>query len=995
MLTRLLSLGNIMVVSSAVRRGPYWHLLETCFHVSVYSRHIEAILVAVSERLGLASFSTLFESYASQIAYSIRQAGLDFLMLPPHLLGFKDHKDCAQAVFRAFTPTNVLADGSHESVAHGHKLFLNHCRAIQKSPEEGIRECFGDLVGLQITSWIEENAGSGFSVEELDDHLKEKTMLTDRPADFDELLLQNIDGIFAAILRTLGDQDFSPDGAIVQALRHFDNTGKAVQTFQRLTRYSNMGDFEIHEPNLPHYNIGSVLRAVSWFHSRIANADGKATSYHVLHELFADVRHSPLVNEQVRLLNAIAVWVAYRCHDFEEPVLLHTLIHGAASLLEQLDLVRVAQSLLEWAFFCYGTIGKKDPHFTDILIRICCLAHDYALDAKRAAVAKMGCDLLNWIDGQALQLCMNTTLRRQVIKALLAWPHEPTAELKQICDGITSERLSVLLADNRISSNKFRLVKRLREIAAANRYDEKDFIRADFWHLKECIPTMNQLQHDDIVAFASLLLLNKGHIHSFGDEMSSSQSPLPKNYLGARRAVSASKDRLSPQQTIILALLSVLHGNESAHLQVAYRTLRLLMSVLNSGIPQLQPWPSEYREELEYLHAYPRTALIGRLRDMNELSTTESSRGAANAFPEWITDITTLLCDVLAGDDPFYAQMIPILKSDIAFAEQMLPVLVHSVLQADTKQDNKAISYRRLLSNYFTSLLASDTVKTSCLRSIVDIILHLRHFLCPYVKGALSHDNWLNVDFTLLARNAATCGAYTTSLLFLELAAEYPGSSDVDDGISEKILFDIYSHIDEPDGFYGIKTRDLSQSLIKRFHHEKKWDKAFRFHGAALEVGEVDAKETEGLLQSYHSFGFNRLAIDTLQKGSALNDGFAFGSSGMSYRLGWRTETWDLPDPTTQYNSGVSLYHTLRAVHRERDPQAINHIVRHSLSVEMERLRTLGTENLAEIREVTQNLMCLNQVTQWMDGTLQSQLRSKHIEINKWTDFIDIDPTFE
>src|SRR3984957_16226954 len=232
MITRLLSLGNIMVASSEVRRGPYWHALEISLYASAYSRHIEAVLVGVSERLGLTSFSMLFEAYASQIAFSIRRAGRDFLQFPPHLLGFRDRKECAEVMLRAFTPTNLIAGGTPQDIDHGRTLFENHCENIEKSTEDGIRECFGDIVGLQIATWMDVEAeaevDSEVLTEELDKRLKHVTMFTNRPGDFDDILRQNIDGVVAAILRTFGDQDISPDGAIFFALRPFDNTGSSA-----------------------------------------------------------------------------------------------------------------------------------------------------------------------------------------------------------------------------------------------------------------------------------------------------------------------------------------------------------------------------------------------------------------------------------------------------------------------------------------------------------------------------------------------------------------------------------------------------------------------------------------------------------------------------------------------------------------------------------------------------------------------------------------------
>jgi ataxia telangiectasia mutated family protein len=993
MLTRILSLGNIMVASSAVRRGPYWHLLEICFHSPKYTRHVEAILIGVSERLGLTSFSALFEAYASQIAYSIRQARLDFLRLPPHLLGYQERKDCAEAAFRAFTPTNVLAGGSNaEAVVHGQKLFANHCRVIQKSMADGFRDCFGEIIGYQIVSWIDE----GLPTEQLDKSMEDKVKSVDGLGDFDDLLRQHADGIVTAILRTLEDQDFSQEGTIVQALRAAESSGKAAQTFQSMTRYRKLDDFETHSPNLPFYCIATVLKALAWFGARVPETEDKATSYHVLHELFADLQHSPFVNEQIRVLNAITLWVAVHRDDFEELTLLHTLIHGATSLLTQSDLVRAAQSILEWAFNCYRKLGQKDQCFPDILIRICCMADDYAADAEDMTVATMGNDLVRWIDNQALALCKNMTLRNQVVKALPAWSHQPSPELTQIYEDITAESLSAVLGNNRISSNKFRLVRRLRDLAMDQQYDEEMFSKTDFWRLKECIPPAEQLQADDIDAFASLLVINKGHIHSFWGEQSTSQSVRTRHRGGQKKTSSSSERGDTPQHAIVLSLLAMLDGNATTHTHVAYRTLRSLMSVLASDIPQWQTWPSESREELRYLQTYPRTPGTRPLRNISEL-TSESFQDTSKGFPEWIAMITTLLSDILAGQDSFYAQLTSILQSDVTFAEQMLPVLVHTVLQTDMpkeKTKTKTVSYRLLLSNYFTSLLTSETVSDNCIRSIVDIVLHLRYFRGPNGTDALSRDKWLDVDFTLLARNAITYGAYTTALLFLELAAEYRGSSDTDDAAAEQILFDIYSHIDEPDGFYGIKTKDLSQFLIKRFHHEKQWEKAFRFHGAALEAGNAGYTEAEGLIQSFHSFGFNHLAIDTLQSCN-IQTGPTFGQSGMSYRSGWRAGTWDLPDQTDQPVPGANLYLALRAIHRERDPDVIDNVIGRALHEEMGRLRVLGAENLAEIREVTRNLMCISQVTKWRHSTIQTRLQRKHIDPKEWIEFINIDPGFK
>ncbi|KAG1762972.1 hypothetical protein EDD22DRAFT_952697 [Suillus occidentalis] len=237
-----------------------------------------------------------------------------------------------------------------------------------------------------------------------------------------------------------------------------------------------------------------------------------------------------------------------------------------------------------------------------------------------------------------------------------------------------------------------------------------------------------------------------------------------------------------------------------------------------------------------------------------------------------------------------------------------------------------------------------DNLEEGLFKSKLLIQQAMVHGILSLSTDSLTHDKWLDIDYILLARSAVTCGAYTTALLFLELAAEYQSLDMGNTAGIEHLLFEIYSHIDEPDGFYGIKNADLWHCLIKRLHHEKQWEKAFRFHGAALKAGSLEAVDTDGLLSPFHAFGFDRLVI------------------GYSSDLGWRTETWGLPDNTGD-SSGVTLFQALRAINREWDPRAVDVIIRSSLNEEITRLRQLGTGNISGIREVARNIKCLEFVS--------------------------------
>lgn len=988
MLTRLLCLGNMMIVSSAVRRGAYWHVLEVSLKTSLYLRHTEAILGGVSRRLGLPTFAVLFEAYASQFAYTIKINEEDFLRFQPSLLGYAHRKDCAEASFLAFTPTNLVGkENSHV----GLKFFEGHCKVLQKPVSEGIRDCFAHIVGYQILqALLDSKSAKPMTALELEALLLEKTMTEDDPAAFRNSCRDNVDGVVSWIVRTLGDQDFWPEGPIGSALEAIDQSGESAAVFRALVLHRRKEDFETHCPNVPSFPASTVLQALAWFDSLVPDADVKATAYHVTHDLFAAIQKTPLVNEQFRLSNALCLWIAFRQKSFQDPTLLHALIRGATSLLAQSDLARAAQSMLEWVFDCYHrAMPVHDPCFPDVLIRICCIANDYARKPPNSPLHALGKDLRTWIDGQVLVLSTikSKTMKASLTRALSAWPHTPSSRLTELFRS-TSADLSAVLSDPSIVSNKFRLVRQLRNHARDEVRDKVQFAETDFWRLRECIPSSNELQDEDIDAFAGLLILHEGQISSFDREQPSVRSKQHPN---------ASAGAL-PQNWIIQVLLTMLEASDSSQVHVAYETLRFVMSV--SAPDVYRHLPPEYRDELRYLQAYKRTPKTRPARNLDELLSLDVYLNTVGNFPRWVGLIATLFSDILSTAEPFYAQLSLILQSDATFTEQTVPFLVHSILESEriAMQSRKTslsdLPGRKMLSDYFTAVLKSGQASIPCVRSIVDIVLHLRHSMPQSEKvDALAYDKWLAIDYTLLARNAIRCGAYTTSLLFLELAVEYSNGAPNDEWAAEQILYEIYSHIDEPDGFYGIKTQDLHQFLIKRFHHEKQWEKAFRFHSAALEGGSTETAEADGLLQSFHAFGFNHLAIDTLQS-SSFAAGTTFNSPGMNYRLGWRTETWDLPERKGEKHPGAPLYNALRAVYRERNRHVIQSIVRLSVSEEMGRLRALGSENLAEIRDAAQNLMCLNQVAEWFQPKIQDRLNAREVDLSKWTEFINLGTGF-
>ncbi|KAJ3512128.1 hypothetical protein NLJ89_g3702 [Agrocybe chaxingu] len=971
MLSRMLAVGSIMVVSSEVRRGVYWNLLEACNTKFLYSGHTGVILEAIAETLGMPNLSSLFEEYAAQLAYAFATNSTSpLLALPPRLLGYQNRKQAALATLRLLTPTNIMEE-------NGAPHFEMHRNILHISVPDALRECFDEIVARCITTSI-------CFGDDIGSMLNEKLSLL---PDFSNLLEERIDGIVASLLRCHGDQDISDGGPIMSALRSIDTTGEIVLAFRSLTVYRAADNFVPHAPNLPNISTSVVLHGLIWLQNRYPHGFTKATTYNVLHQLLHALQKTLLVNEQFRLLNAVSLWIAYRHEDFLDPAMLYTLTHGSTLLLSQSDLARSAQSFLTWSLRYYRKGSVKDTRLSNILLRIGCIAHGYSSNTTSASVSQLGKQLRQWIDGRLLDL--TTSLRDTVSQALAAWPYTPESNLSSLYDQVTGFDIRKALEDHRTTSNKFRLVRSLKEYTVVSQ--EAGYHNTDFWQLKACIPPPDAVQDEDVHAFVKFLSSSCGQIGTFpvDSPVAASSCSRQRFMTRPRRDPPANVDPIfAGKNAIVHTLFTILEGQEPTQVSSAYNTLRLISGVLSVEEHQAK-LPIEYSWELELLRVHCPRPVTLPATDLSELMKSDEHLESVTDFPRWIRLFSLSVVGALANVDPFYVQLSPFVQSDVPFAEDILPVLVHALLQFEVTNKTKDFQPRVLLSNYFSYILTSITVDMCCLRVIVDIVLHLRSFN-PRPNDALAYNEWLKVDFRLLAQGARVCGAYTTALLFLELADEYKNDKAEAESSAEQVLYDIYSHIDEPDGFYGISTNDLHQFLIKRFHHEKQWEKAFRFHGAALEADRSRGAEQEGLLESFHYFGFDHLAIDTLRNSSS-SDRYP---SSMSYKLGWRTETWDLPDQTSNDARSAALYRSLRAVYRERDPVLLQAVIRTALREELDHLRSLGNEDLAEIRSISQDLMCLGEVLQWQQD-IQTRLKPESMDLNAWHDFFNINPKFD
>jgi ataxia telangiectasia mutated family protein len=981
MATRFITLANLAIIHSECRRGAYWHLLSVSFYNSKYTSYLRVVLEAVASRLGMDSLGELFESHAAQVAVHVRRIDQDLIALPSSLLGFRDRKECVDKTFSKVLPCLLLArDPSTTQSLLEDQYFQNYCRSVNLDPVDTLSKCFADLVGLRIVFTYD---SFGTQDPALQDGQASAMMqwiklcLQDCGVRESYFLLHG-DRIAAAILKCLWDHDYSINGRIEAGLQEAKGAD-AVQTFRSLMQYRTHEDFPMHQPSPPGIDTRQTLHSMFWLGTQNGAVYGKPEmTYHILHQLFAAINATPLVNEQLRLLHGMAVWISIKSDHFNDTVLRRSLLTNTIHLLAQIDLARVSQSILGWVFTKYrGSsqihIRADSENLDTALMRISAIASDYEA-SNDTYTSKVGSELLDWVESEIVLLHSCPPLRSAVLTALTLWPRQLVKPIATLATNLSDVRhLTRLLRQEDRLQGKFRLT---RQFVALPNYSKESFSRDHFWALKQCIPTGVHLRDEDIDAFLQLLYISGGVLEGarprhFNDGDS---------FLARHRHTGGLelKEKLPAIKALVIDIVQArLSSNDSRSSQIAYSTLRQLLH--SKCVTAEEANAVKKGQELLFISNRALDPLIRPSRSLVEMKR-DPFLDAAQAYDGWIKNTTLLLADALALSDLFWAQLADFIQVDSSFARELFPILVHQLLE--TMPESKAS-----ISSAFKTVLESELSSVACQKAIVDTVLHLRWF---QNHGPLGHDNWLALDYTLLSRAAIRCGAYTTAVMFIELAHEHTKvmnaawSQDV-----EEMLYEVYSHIDEPDGFYAIPSRDTKQYLVRKFHHERNWDNAFQFHGAAYEAASTNITASQGILESLHAFGFDRLAMSMGQSSrpnSALD---------VDYALAWRTGTWDLPLRQSSDLPSATLYGVLRAVHRGRDPIVTDNALRVAIRVEMERLRAAGDENMAEIRRSTQSLLCLREVKYWRKDRIQSSLQLRKLVSNDWETFRQLPDGFE
>ncbi|GAA6044295.1 hypothetical protein JCM8097_008685, partial [Rhodosporidiobolus ruineniae] len=966
-LTQILCNANIMVVAGTRRRAPYQLLVATASRSPLFAAVVIASLEGVRARLGFDSLADLYLHYARYFLWlELRVAGPPGPDIPQRLA----YKVCGYPTLREarkadFNQTASLLLQEEDRLP----AFRTMCDVLKRSEQEGRLACLAETISLALCSFHQQYAEQ---VKPPYDRLSQQLYAFAEAAGMgdlhqqDKLVASIIDDVFAETL-SLSFDAMTPSSNEPQPSLAHDQ--RAVETFAALTAlpaalYNNT------EPNPPLWPSGVAVRACVWLDKQRRVFSDPAVVFSVVHALLGKVHRGHFVPEQRRQLVNLALAVSLCHRGVKEQGILATLADGLIRLLPEFDLVVLVPAMLRWTVTEWLSIVQRDSEVSSGRALLCQYLVRAAHGAARLEEAAAGQpDALHLI--AELQKALRDAVR-QLLKlgepttteAALLWPTRTFSfsALDSIHDALASSFAPV---------GKFGIVSALQQhknyAALVERPDRGEIL----WRLMQAIGPQEELLPKDCFAFADLLYDVEGEVEPPGVDK------LSLSYREASHEGDV-EGELGIKRLIVERVLEHLNDETQQHINAAFETAKLVFSVNGTDAlfsPNESSLPAAFAAYLSAPELCRPSSLRHRSpRKLSELQAGDFILGARD-FSPWVKQVAELLADARAEGDDFYAQLVPLIQLSSTFAKEVVPYLVHSVLLRGAAASE--FEPEQHVSAFVQQVLEKRSSSDEAVRLVVDAAIYLRKHGRPDLSTSSRSrfDNWLAVPWVLLADGAVRTGAYLAGLLFLELGHEYnglfsPSSTDRKaDDRGQALLYEIYAHIDEPDGFYGRESHDVRQALLKRYRHEGQWDGAFRTYGAQHEAqassfGALNSSATGGVITSLASFGFNRLAMAVYQP--ARLEGALKAEdvpADLPYELAWRSDVWDLPiERQAAGASSVSLYSALRASRTSRTAEETRRVVEATMVDEVKKLSAVTLDLPRPNTEALSTILALRDV---------------------------------
>ncbi|ODO04804.1 hypothetical protein I350_05414 [Cryptococcus amylolentus CBS 6273] len=922
---------NCCVASAAVRQTAVLMLCNLAIDTSAGLPYIQAGLSAAAGRLGLSSASTLCLPYCAGAL--VAQAHTNTANSLSRILGFSDRNALHVACLKACGPYLL-----HQEQFN---FYSRACESIHLPTEEVIRQNFPEIASVIMTlSW---------SVNQRDKNIESGLVrLAALPGintveTAKELLEDHVDAVRAYVWELI-DLNTTPED-ITSLLKREKIETATFREIQPPDMESSPGSLASTalQPSASVDVVYVVSSSLATRHGTSSSINGMV--FAAILRLTFLINEAFLVSEQDRHLRALFCLIAINAKAFRQKMILGTFLHEVLALLDQPNLSHTVLPMVKWGFTRLTTLAGTGPTNTTNLFlqlgRVWSVSHRAVSVPRQQHLAHL---LEDWITS-ALPGWETSTVKDSFLQAAALWPDDVRSRLNTPLKSPTLWELRGLSEANIVGTGS-ELCKQFKKLAEDD-YTGKvapAFMASAFWTIKSDMG--REWDPEGISAFQELLYMAGGEIRSAPPIGASPRKPTANGAHDVFLGISEFTVRLLDDHH---------HGVRAA----AYRALQGMKPHISAaGIEtRLSPVEHNLYEILEPL-VLAQSQKEYRLSDILDRSSWDSLLCNTEA---WALDLARLLCDVASHQDPFYLSINPLLSSQVPL-RHLLPYLVHAVLICD-KSNKASPKNSRILARYFEQVVQSSQASTETIQTVIDISLYLRQYQAPHTSGKEDNE-WLSIDLVTLSQAAIRCDSYVTALLFLELARDQPVPPDLTRSNIQRILYDVYSNVDEPDGFYGIQNNDARDALSRRLKHEGSSWAALAWDGAIFNAAGDGPSTILPVVRNLHEIGFSRLASSVVSQ--AENATNATTEDPFFAELGWRTGNWTLPLSTeAKATPSGLLYEALSAVHKSRDLNTARVAIDEAVRISIEELSKASREKMSSIESITTNLLCLRELQEW------------------------------
>ncbi|WWD21232.1 hypothetical protein CI109_105716 [Kwoniella shandongensis] len=1007
---------NCCIATAQQRSAVVFHLYEVPAVTANYNHHLQAGLIAATARLGLTSISSLYLPYALIVIRSQLREGQLAMRIPHKLYGFSTRK--------AFSATCVASVGPAILASREVDFFISACDAAGVTVEHAVVQHFPAAAAQFFAESFgksEQDGGQQAAREAI-------IGLTCLPGmeskeKVGKQLASSIEGVVASLWE-LVDLESSTD-EIMEFLGKVDSTTIVGSVFAALmiNDVSMTGGTAAVEPSS---SVDSVISAYLYLRKQFPSLSTSKVVFSSILQLTDKINNVFLVSEQRRCLRALALVIVLHQSDLQDPTILRMFLREMLAILPQPDLCGIALSMVEWGFDQLQLVRSAPPNLVDLFVQLG--SARVALSDGDEHCREVGEKLEAWVVNRAGMWTLSglnnsksaedkrvSTAIVQAFEAGLAlWPETLRSRISDSYSPLLVDLCT--LAESTAVKHGAELCKQYQKLVISGVYPNAipAFVQSQFWYLKDKLATDDDSNGAN--AFLDILYRANGQVHppaldamsNFAAQTGKGPIIMPKReQLVGGKLSKVVKDIKTAQAelraSLVLQVFRLTESDDHGTRASAFRVLQGMLPMLqdslgptgllasvSAALSVLTPIPLSSSTSTEGQKA---PSLIGTIN-------TTSWIKCARSVDHWARDLIRILCEAVSADDEFYSSLEPLLATPNLPLTNFLPYLVQATLTCGAdKSSETSMERSKALSEHFTMVLQWPSASVATVQTILDVILHLRHYQPFYRNERLGYNAWLEVDYLLLSNAAAIkCGAYATSMLFLELARDQERQSPVElsNSTVQQIMYEIYSNVEDPDGFYGIQNHDVRDALLRRLQHEGQSNRAFGWNGALIETSTSRGESLLPALHNLHDFGFNQLASAVASQSQRARNTAEDDTDPLFFELAWRTGDWDLPmtEESSKTSQGV-LYSALRAVHRERDVEAALRIVQKSVGVEIKRLGGLGMERMAQIKNTTANLLCLRETANWLDPSFQVELETASGLGGRLSGFCILDDAFD